>query len=188
MCGIVWHTVASIERQRMDPNTPPNQPPAMPPPLQPAQPNAGQFIPADEIQRGKLFALLSYAINFVGLPFWIVPLAMRDNDFSLYHAKQNFILFIFIMAIAIVALILSFFCIGFLLIPVVMLASIAGNVIGIINVSNNVCKPLPLIGQLGESWFAGITKLQPVATPYNQPSQYSQPSQPTQPPSQPPSA
>ena len=62
-----------------------------PAPEAPAQEPAAQAAPAadsKEVEDGKIFAILSYVLNFVGLPFFLVPLIMRNNAFSLYHAKQ----------------------------------------------------------------------------------------------------
>ena len=40
------------------------------------------------LDTGRLWGYVSYAGVIVGLPLFIVPLAMRDNAFALYHAKQ----------------------------------------------------------------------------------------------------
>lgn len=146
----------------MDQNQPPSQP-VTPPPVPPyphqVSPTA-TGIPMDEVQRGKLFAVLSYGCNFIGLPFFIVPLVMRDNDFSLFHAKQTLMIVIIGLIAAIIAFVLSFFCIGVLLFPVIVIANWVFLIIGLINVSNNQAKPLPVIGGLAESWFSGIRKQQ----------------------------
>ena len=39
-------------------------------------------------QDGRLWAILSYAGFFVGLPIAVVPLAQRKDDFALFHAKH----------------------------------------------------------------------------------------------------
>lgn len=38
-------------------------------------------------EQGKLWAILSYAGFFIGLPLGIIPLVMRDDAFALRHAK-----------------------------------------------------------------------------------------------------
>ncbi|NQT92531.1 MAG: hypothetical protein HQ559_07205, partial [Lentisphaerae bacterium] len=65
----------------------------------PEAPPAAEAAPADEpppapaaddkdVEEGKAFAVLSYALGIVGIPFFLVPLIMRNNEFSLFHAKQ----------------------------------------------------------------------------------------------------
>ena len=140
----------------------------VPPPIPQAEgapSNAGTLM-AKEIEDGKAMAILCYALNFAHLPFWIVPLVMRDNEFSLYHAKQCLTVFLVMAGSAIVGglvcFVLAFACIGFLLMPLLILALAGGgitlNIIGLINTSKGECKPLPVIGGLAESWFGGIRK------------------------------
>jgi hypothetical protein len=42
-----------------------------------------------EISAGSLMAILVYTFNFFWPFFWVVPMLMRDNRISLYHAKQE---------------------------------------------------------------------------------------------------
>lgn len=140
------------------------QTPSTPPPFDPGTPSSPTTwaMPADVVQKGKLFALLSYACNFVGLPFWIVPLAMRDNAFSLYHAKQCFVAFIIGVGIGLISIPLTaLFCIGFVTAGAAVVFMLVCNIIGLINVSNGHAKPLPIIGRWGEDWFNGITLQEP---------------------------
>ena len=59
------------------------------PPATPGDEGAGApVMGAEEIEEGKAMAVLSYVLSLAGLPFFIVPLIMRNNDFALYHAKQ----------------------------------------------------------------------------------------------------
>jgi uncharacterized membrane protein len=117
----------------------------------------GDGVPPEEVVKGKLFATLSYACNFVGAPFWIVPLVMRDNAFSLYHAKQNLVLFLFTLAGMLVSIPLMFVCVGYVTAMAIWVLDIVLIILGLINVSNNQMKPLPVIGGLAESWFRGMT-------------------------------
>jgi uncharacterized membrane protein len=144
------------------PSTPPPNPPQPTfDPGTPSSPTAWQM-PADVVQKGKLFGILCYACNFAGLPFWIVPLAMRDNAFSLYHAKQCFVAFLIALAVFLVSIPLApIFCIGFVTGIAAAVFLLVCNIIGLINVSNNVAKPLPIIGRWGEDWFKGITLQEP---------------------------
>lgn len=135
-----------------DGNIPPTD--AAPAPSAPSAPSAA----AQEIADGKAFAILSYAINFLSLPFWLVPLIMRNNEFSLYHAKQCLILWLAIVVSYTVAVVSIFLCIGVVLVPLVIVASLVYNILGLINAINGKMAPLPLIGSFGEQWFAGIRK------------------------------
>ncbi|MBW1879891.1 MAG: hypothetical protein JRI25_16875 [Deltaproteobacteria bacterium] len=40
-----------------------------------------------EVEEGKIFALLSYASLPTGIPLFIIPMIQRDNAFALQHAK-----------------------------------------------------------------------------------------------------
>ena len=42
---------------------------------------------------GKLWALLSYAGLFFGIPLWVAPLLMRNDAFALHHARQAAVIF-----------------------------------------------------------------------------------------------
>jgi uncharacterized membrane protein len=125
----------------------------------------GPMTPA-EIEGGKVMAVLVYAIAFVFPLFWIVPLVMRDNRFSLYHAKQGLVLFVVgviaYVVLAIGTIVLAFVTCGFgaLLAWPVMLGFaiflIVLNIIGLVNAAQGRAAPLPAIGRWGEKWFAGI--------------------------------
>jgi uncharacterized membrane protein len=119
-----------------------------------------------EFEAGKTFALLSYLLSFVGIPFFAVPLITRDNDFALYHAKQAALGWIATAVdgtvAGIVSIILTFACIGYVVGPVLALAITVAwvwlNVQGAINASKGVCAPLPITGEYAEEWFKGLTK------------------------------
>jgi uncharacterized membrane protein len=121
---------------------------------------------ASEIEAGKVMAVLVYAIAFVFPFFWIVPLVMRDNRFSLYHAKQGLVWFVVgvigsvVLTIGTIAL--AFVTCGFgvlLAWPVAIgfwIFLIVLNIIGLVNAAQGSAAPLPMIGRWGERWFAGI--------------------------------
>jgi uncharacterized membrane protein len=151
-----------------DPNhVPPPIPPHAPAPTPVPFPVGSSPMTEKEISEGKAFALLCYAINLLGWPFWIVPLVMRDNDYALYHAKQAMMAWIGVVAIGavggVLCVILSFVCIGYLLLPVLILAVIVldllWNIMGLINAANGRCQPLFMIGTQAENWFRGMTKV-----------------------------
>jgi uncharacterized membrane protein len=136
-----------------DGNIPPTD--AAPAPSAPSAPSAA----AQEIADGKAFAILSYALNYFGLPFWLVPLIMRSNEFSLYHAKQCLTLWLACLVLVPVSVVLIPACgVGLPLLFAVFVASLVFHILGLINAINGKMAPLPLIGSFGEQWFAGIRK------------------------------
>ena len=112
-----------------------------------------------EIEDGKPFAILSYALNFVGLPFFLVPLIMRNNEFSLYHAKQNLMLWLVGIVGGVISGVLIALCVGLLLFPLLTIFLLVLNIIGLINAIKGEAKPLPVIGKWGEDWFKGLRKV-----------------------------
>ncbi|MBN1268974.1 MAG: hypothetical protein JXB04_05260 [Kiritimatiellae bacterium] len=112
-----------------------------------------------EVEEGKTFAILSYALNFIGLPFFLVPLIMRNNEFSLYHAKQNLILWLLGIVGSVVSSILAVVCIGIVLGLALLVFMLVLNIMGLMNAIKGEAKPLPLIGKWGEDWFKGLKKV-----------------------------
>jgi len=123
-----------------------------------AEAAAVQPMEQKEIEEGKPFAILSYALNFVGLPFFLVPLIMRNNEFSLYHAKQNLVLWLVGIVGGVISGVLIALCVGVLLFPLLTIFLLVLNVVGLINAIKGEAKPLPVIGKWGEDWFKGLRK------------------------------
>ena len=97
-------------------------------------------IPPQEVEAGKAMAIISYFIFFV-------PLLVEDarkNRFAMYHTEQAILLVILYVAGVVVSAITC--GIG----AILLLAPIAGLIIGIINAAQGQAKPLPVIGQYGE--------------------------------------
>lgn len=121
---------------------------------------------AAEIEAGKAFAIISYVLNFLHLPFFLIPLIMRSDRLSLYHAKQCLMLWLTVLVLsaplALVAFIFTVVTLGAgacIVIPVALIlwvGSIVINIMGIVNAVNGKCVPLPVIGVYAERWFAGI--------------------------------
>ena len=113
-----------------------------------------------DVEEGKAFAILSYALGFVGIPFFLVPLIMRNNEFALYHSKQCLILALLIVAGALLALMMAATVILLVFAPLVWFAACialwVGCVLGIMASSKGEKKSLPLIGRLADDWFKGI--------------------------------
>jgi len=115
---------------------------------------------AEEIEAGKTFALLSYVLSLVGLPFFLVPLIMRDNAFSLYHAKQCMMIWLVAFVGATICGALGLICcVGVVLALALVVFCVVLEIMGIINAAAGEMKPLPIIGGWGEEWFKGITKV-----------------------------
>jgi len=121
---------------------------------------AAPAVDAGEVEEGKVFAVLSYALSLVGLPFFLVPLIMRNNEFALYHAKQSLILWLAGIAAAVISMILSFLCIGLIIGPIAGVFLLVLDIIGLVNAGKGEAKPVPVIGQWGVDWFKGIKKVQ----------------------------
>lgn len=127
------------------------------PPTPEAAPTPAALSP--EVEEGKPFAILSYALNFIGLPFFLVPLILRNNEFSLYHAKQCLLLWLLGIAGAVVSGLLAIVCVGILLGLALAVALLVLNIIGLINAIQGQAKPLPIIGPWAEEWFKGLRKV-----------------------------
>ena len=132
--------------------TPPAPPPEVTPPEATVPEEAVEVtMDAQEIEKGKTLAILSYIIGIL----CIVPLIQKDNAFSLYHAKQVLLL---ILA-AIVLLCLNIIpCFGQIVCGVGSLALLVFAIMGLINAIKGEAKPVPLIGKFAEDWFKGIKK------------------------------
>ena len=114
---------------------------------------------AKEVEEGKAFAVLSYVLSLVGLPFFLVPLIMRNNAFSLFHAKQCLMLWLVGVIGGTLSGLLAFVCIGLILAPIVGILILVLCIIGIVTASKGEAKPLPVVGPWAVDWFKGITKL-----------------------------
>ena len=129
-------------------------------PVEPVEPEVvAAPLSEAEIAEGKTFAILSYALSFIGLPFFIIPLVMRNNDFSLYHAKQTLMLWLAGIALSVVSAVLTAVCIGLVIALVGGVFLLVLNIIGLMASINGEVKPLPVIGAYGEEWFKGVTKV-----------------------------
>ncbi len=140
----------------MDEQQQPQEPTQPSPPPEPATEDPGEL--SNEVQQGKTFAILSYALSFISLPFFLVPLIMRNNEFSLYHAKQCLMIWLGGVAVSIVGSILSVICIGIIILIAGMIFLLVLDIMGLINAVKGLQKPLPVIGKWGEDWFKGLQK------------------------------
>jgi uncharacterized membrane protein len=112
-----------------------------------------------EIEEGRTFAILSYALGLIGLPFFLIPLIMRNNAFSLYHAKQCLILWLAGIVVSVAGGILTVVCIGIVVLLAGWIFMLVLDILGLVNAIKGEQKPLPVIGKWGEEWFKGINKV-----------------------------
>jgi uncharacterized membrane protein len=86
---------------------------------------------------------------------------MRDNDFSLYHAKQCMMIWIAGLAGGMISsLLIAVFCLGILTGIALGIFIIVITIMGLTNATKGIMKPLPLIGKYSDEWFKGISKVQ----------------------------
>lgn len=112
---------------------------------------APAVIPQEEIESGKVLAVLAYIIPILV----IVPIIQRDNDFALFHARQVLLLLIAGVLVSVVNVIP---CLGQIIFVVGALTLLVLGILGLINAIRGDAKPLPLIGGFAEEWFKGLTK------------------------------
>ena len=129
-----------------------------PPPAEPAAATEPAPIALPDAEEGKAFAVLSYVLSLIGIPFFLVPLIMRNNEFSLYHAKQCLVIWLAGIVLAVVSAPLMAVCIGAIIAPVGGIFLLVLCIMGLINATKLEAKPVPLIGKWAEDWFKGITK------------------------------
>lgn len=146
----------------MDPTPEPDAQPT-PEPAAQAAPQPDQQPPPQEnapgtFDDGKLWAMLSYASMFMGFPIFIVPLAMRDNEFALYHARQAAGIYVGWLVLFMVVFVFSFITCGFgaMLVPVIFIAYIP-SIHGIILASNGEMREPMMLYGLGDALFGRIT-------------------------------
>ena len=126
----------------------------------PPEPVAPPVVPADEVASGKTMAILTYIpIAMVGLIVSIICISQKNNAFSLYHAKQALVLYIFAFVGALICAPLCAVCIGVPLLIAVEVGALVLCVMGLINANGGECKPLPLIGPFADKWFGKIQKV-----------------------------
>ncbi len=113
-----------------------------------ADPNNPYGYPMEDVEEGKLFAILSYIIPIV----FIVPLIQKDNNFSLFHAKQVLLLVLATVAVSILTAIPVLGCVTFFLFLPILVFVIMGLVYAI----QGQYRPLPFFGHYAEEWFKSV--------------------------------
>ena len=112
-----------------------------------------------EVEEGKTFAILSYALGLIGLPFFLIPLIMRNNEFSLYHAKQCLLLWLAGLVVSVIGSVLMIVCIGIVILTAGWVFLLVLDIMGLANAIKGEQKPLPLIGKYADEWFKGLKKV-----------------------------
>jgi hypothetical protein len=109
------------------------------------------------VEQGKAWAFLSYASFFVGFPVWIIPLAQRDNAYSLYHAKQAGASYIMGFAAAcVIGIIAVVTCgIGAVLFPLALFPLVTA-VHGLMLVNGGEAREPILVFGIGDKLFKSI--------------------------------
>lgn len=107
-----------------------------------------------EVDAGHGDAIMCYALNFIFFPYVLRPLIARDNAYTLYHAKQAFILWAGFFAVL---------GLGLVLLPVVglgLLVWLAGlpplgvlNFLGLLQALNDEAKPIPVLEEYPHQWI-----------------------------------
>lgn len=90
----------------------------------------------------KVYGVLAY----IGLLF-LIPLLAGKTEFSRYHANQGIVLFIVDAVVGVVSTILGFIpIIGWIVPPILGIATFVLWIIGIVHAAQGEMKPLPIIG------------------------------------------
>jgi len=116
-------------------------------------PESTSEYPLEDVEKGKLLAVLSYVIS----PLWIVPLIQRDNAFSLFHAKQAMILNIVGLAVWLIIMVISVVTCGiggFLGFAAVVL--LYPWIMGVVASANGKYEAVPWFGGLADKYLSNM--------------------------------
>lgn len=97
-----------------------------------------------DVEKNKAMAIVGYIIPIL----FFIPLVTdaKNSHFAKFHANQQLNLLLFWVVGQILATVLTFVLIGFLIFPLVMIGGVVFMIMGIINSANGNMKELPLIG------------------------------------------
>jgi uncharacterized membrane protein len=107
------------------------------------QPPVPKADPQD-VEKNKALAIIGYILPIL----FFVPLITeaKNSPFAKFHANQQLNLLLFSIVGSIASSVLVIVLIGMLLYPLVLIASIAFMILGVINAVNGEMKRLPVIG------------------------------------------
>lgn len=107
-----------------------------------------------EISAGHKVAVFCYALNFVFFPYALGPLVQRDNDYTLYHAKQSGVIWAGMFSVALLGLLLlPLFGLGLLVWLVGLPPLGVLNFLGLLQALNEEAKPLPFLETYPQEWL-----------------------------------
>jgi uncharacterized membrane protein len=112
-----------------------------------------------EVEEGRSIAVLSYALLLGMVPYFFLPLIWRNNEFTLYHAKQCHAIWVSTLVLLVIAAPSMLICIGFVIAPVAIIGALILCIMGIMNALKGETKPVPIVGKWGEEWLKGIRKV-----------------------------
>lgn len=113
--------------------------------------------PTSNTDNGKNIAIISY-VTLIG---WIVALVMHgSNKTSLgaYHLRQSLGVVVLAIATMIIRVPLFFIPMGWIIGSLLAVGIFVFWILGLISAVNGEEKPLPLIGEPFQKWFASIGK------------------------------
>jgi len=99
----------------------------------------------EDVEKNKVMAIIGYIFPIL----FFVPLLgdeSKKSPYAKFHANQQLILLIFCFAGYFISSFLMVILIGFLLMPIIWIASIVFMIMGIINAAKGEMKKLPIIG------------------------------------------
>lgn len=127
-------------------------------PVQKTEAEEASAFSEEERADGLDGARFSYLFNFFGLPFCLIPLFKRDNAFSLFHAKQAFLVWVLFFASLVAGWSLCWISLYFMWMFILGGGlSLALNVLGHQRALNERDRSLPVVGALAEQWFSNLT-------------------------------
>ena len=97
---------------------------------------------ADDIEKHKLLAALSYLAPLFALPLLLCP----ESGFAKFHANQGIVFFLIFVAVYFLLVLIPF--IGWALTIPLSLTGMALVVLGIVTALSGKAKPLPWIGHI----------------------------------------
>lgn len=109
------------------------------PPIQPSAPQGGN----PDVEKNKVMAIVGYIIPIL----FFIPLVSdgKNSPFAKFHANQQLVLLIAAVIVNIVGGVIPILG-WFIILPIGTIMLIIFAIMGIINASKGITKPLPLIG------------------------------------------
>ena len=113
----------------------------------------GEEFPAADIEPGKVWAILSWILPFLG----VIPILQKENHYALYHGKQAFFFFILWVGLSIVSKVLMpFLCLGGIIGLVGGIFLLVLEIMGLVSSIKGKYEPAPILGTLGLQLFKSV--------------------------------